>query len=267
VTGTAFVLTWQPPGVLDIEMKSGVVVVHGPGVESGVEVRDRRRFVLSSATHATAPEPVGSTLEDSSAAATSEPLPPPPGSGRVLPGRAPVVHEAARPELAVPPRPNLPGEVETTASWTVLVARGDYSRVLGLAYGRGIDSTLASATVEDLAALADAARFSGQSGVAERTLRELRSRFPASGRARSSAFLLGRIADDAGDARAAVSWYERYLSEAPGGSLAAEALGRRMLALRRLNDSEGARRAALEYLERFPTGPHANIARDVAGLL
>jgi hypothetical protein len=38
-----------------------------------------------------------------------------------------------------------------------------------------------------------------------------------------------------------------------------------MLALRRTNESEKAWRAALEYLERFPTGPHANIARDIVG--
>jgi TolA-binding protein len=278
VTGTAFILTWRPAGVLDVDMQSGVVVVRGPGAESGVEVRDHHRFVVPSTAspadlHApgvpseeaveqlaprAAPEestttPIGSG--DPTSANRQPPrtrTPAPEESGSLATENSP----AASPSIA---------ETDPPASWAALVARGEYSRVLGMAYHRGLDSTLASAGVEDLSALADAARFSGERGTAERTLREVRSRFSGTGRAQSAAFLLGRMADDAGDARAAVSWYERYSSEAPGGSLAAEALGRRMLALRGLNNLESARRAALEYLDRFPTGPHANIARDIAG--
>lgn len=260
VTGTAFVLSWQLAGVLDIEMKSGVVVVTGPGIDSSVEVRGHRRFVMpgapaSTATNAPNPLPEAWAPQSGSAPLPREGLSP---SASAAKSAQDLARTQTDTRHAVPEAP--PNE-----SWASLVARGEYARVLGLANARGIDATLASGTLDDLAALADAARFSGDRNVAERSLGEVRSRFPGTPRAQSSTFLLGRIADDAGDARSAVSWYERYLNEAPGGSLAADASGRRMLALRRLNESEKARRAALEYLERFPTGPHANIARDIVG--
>jgi TolA-binding protein len=88
-------------------------------------------------------------------------------------------------------------------------------------------------------------------------------RFASAPAARSAAYLLGRMADDAGDARRAIDWYERYLTEAPSGSLAPEALGRRMLALRRLGDLTSARRAAEDYLRRFPEGTYNGVAREM----
>jgi hypothetical protein len=259
VTGTAFVLAWQPAGVLDIDMKSGVVVVTGPGIDSGVEVRDHRRFVAPNTRVSADPNAPAVALLPSVTRGAEEPAirVPAPSAQVAKPAQESVRIEGDTRRSAPSTEPN--------ESWTSLVARGEYSRVLALANARGIDATLASGTLDDLGALADAARFSGDRSVAERSLSEVRSRFSGTPRAQSSAFLLGRIADDAGDARSAVSWYERYLNEAPGGSLAADASGRRMLALRRLNESEKARRAALEYLERFPTGPHANIARDIVG--
>jgi hypothetical protein len=257
VTGTAFILDWRPTGILEIEMKSGVVVVQGPGVESGVEVRGRRRFVVPGAAPAAGPSPdeasvppSAGNVESSSSRSVRVPHP----ASSISRGDSTHVQQMATPTGTDPPE-----------SWTALVARGEYSRVLELANDRGLDGTLASASMDDLSALGDAARFSGARGTAERALRSLRSRFPGTGRSEAAAFLMGRIADDAGETRAALGWYERYLNEAPGGSLAAEALGRRMLALRRLKDSESARRAALEYIQRFPTGPHAPIARDIAG--
>jgi len=256
VTGTAFVLAWQPAGVLDIDMQSGMVVVTGPGAGQGVEVRDHRRFIVPAPeAAASAPSAAPEPSDELPQAAPNREAPAPSGRNKAIPGNRQAELDE-RPSASV---------AEDDQSWTELVAHGEYSRVLALASARGLDETLASGTLDDLSALADAARFSGDRNIAERTLQEVRARFPGTARAQSSAFLLGRIADDAGDARSAVSWYERYLNEAPGGSLAADALGRRMLALRRLNDPESARRAALEYLRRFPTGPHANIARDIAG--
>jgi TolA-binding protein len=259
VTGTAFVLGWQPAGILDIEMKSGVVVVSGPGVASGVEVRDHRRFITSVAPASSGVEVTNAWPESSTERTAPAEQPPgvPAASTRVA--KASEESGPARRDV----RPDTPAPPDDP--WTTLVARGEYSRVLAAANARGLDSTLAMGTVEDLSALADAARFAGDRSIAERSLREIRARFPGTARSQSSAFLLGRIADDAGDARTAVSWYDRYLNEAPGGSLAADASGRRMLALRRLNDPESARRAALEYLQRFPTGSYSNIARDIAG--
>ena len=71
----------------------------------------------------------------------------------------------------------------------------------------------------------------------------------------SAAFLLGRMADDGGSPAQALRWYDTYLEQAPGGGLAAEALGRRMLALKRLGNVPQSQDAARDYLRRFPNGP------------
>ena len=75
---------------------------------------------------------------------------------------------------------------------------------------------------------------------------------------------IGRIADDHEHALAsAISWYETYLSEAPHGHFATEAFGRRMVAISRQSGRAAARETAVEYLKRFPGGPHAAVARDL----
>jgi TolA-binding protein len=271
VTGTAFRLSWDPAKALEIWMKAGSVVVRGPGAEAGVEVRDH---FLSSAIQGPAGVTRRASTEDqqgatgASAGAQHDTVAgsSPPGAVAADEPVGPAMKPGAmavRPARAGAP----PGATDGTEgeAWGALVARGEYARVIDAAGRRGLGATLSGADVDDVAALGDAARLTGKTALAERALLQLRGRFPATSRARSAAFLLGRMADDAGNPSGAVGWYERYLSEAPGGSLAAEALGRRMLALRRLNDVESTQRTAKEYLVRFPQGPHAGIAREIVG--
>jgi hypothetical protein len=130
---------------------------------------------------------------------------------------------------------------------------------------RGVDAVLEGAPLRDLVALADAARYTGRQDVARRALLAERARFSSSPEARAAAFLLGRIADDGGGSPAtAIRWYDDYLREAPGGAFAAEALGRKLGALRCAGDP-GARAAATEYLRLYPEGPYAAQARDLLG--
>jgi len=146
----------------------------------------------------------------------------------------------------------------------LLVVQGRHARVLDEADARGIDGVIATASEADLGAVADAARYAGRRDLARRALLALRSRFGSSPRAVSASFLLGRLMDDGGSSREAVEWYDRYLAEAPGGPFVPEAQGRRMLALRRLGDLEASRRAADDYLRRFPGGPYAGVASEIA---
>jgi len=151
------------------------------------------------------------------------------------------------------------------ATWAQRVARGDFAGVIGEAEAKGVEATLASATLPDLAALADAARYGGRLDLARRALGAERTRFPGSREASNAAFLLGRIADDAqGSPAAAAALYDQYLRESPGGAFAEEALGRKMVALRRSSGREAARGAAAEYLRRYPGGAFAAAAREIA---
>jgi hypothetical protein len=77
-----------------------------------------------------------------------------------------------------------------------------------------------------------------------------------------AAFLLGRL-DEVGQPRAAISWYDHYLEEAPAGAYASEALGRKMTAIHRLDGSERARPVAEQYLQRYPSGPYSALAQTI----
>jgi TolA-binding protein len=112
--------------------------------------------------------------------------------------------------------------------------------------------------------LADGARLSGNAEPAAAALLELRKRFPNDPRCGAAAFLLGKISfDQTRDYAAAARWFSTSLREQPSGSLAREASGRLIEALSRSGDSAGARRAAQEYLLRYPDGPHANLAHSL----
>ncbi len=89
-----------------------------------------------------------------------------------------------------------------------------------------------------------------------------RQRFHGSPRAADAAFFLGRLDENDGAGLIhALRWYDRYLDEAPTGSYAAEALGRKMVAMRDLYGVAQARGVADEYVRRFPHGSYAGAAQ------
>jgi hypothetical protein len=252
VTGTEFDVDWQGnDGALSVELHVGSVVVRGPLAPDGIGVHAGQRLVANleegrirlepAATSATGTTPA--TAANASAEST---LPEP-------------VEEPAIDSTPVPPSDHSP----PAPSWTKRVASGQFQAVLAEAQARGLSSTLQQAPLVDLVALADAARYTGSRTVAHDALLSQRKRFAGSSDARAAAFLLGRLADDAGGVTEALAWYDRYLSEARSGSFAAEALGRRMLATLRSSGAANARPFATEYLRRFPNGPHARAAREL----
>ena len=145
-------------------------------------------------------------------------------------------------------------------SWTALVERGAFEAVVTDAQRRGLDVTLTHGRAPELAALADAARYTRDDEVARRALLAERRRFPGSTLAREAAFLLGRLEERRNDSAAAIEWYRRYGLEDPDGRYVAEALGRRMVLLAS-ESSDEARRVAEDYLRRFPSGAYAARAR------
>jgi hypothetical protein len=143
-----------------------------------------------------------------------------------------------------------------------MLADGNFRGVVEAADARGTDVALSRGPLADVVALADAARYLHDRVLAKRGLLAERSRFAGSAEARGAAFVLGRMADDGGSRDEAIRWYDTYLAESPGGSFAAEALGRKLVALVESGDTAGARSVAKEYLRRFPHGAHAGYAHD-----
>jgi len=236
VHGTAFFVEWNAAQArLDLQMESGVVSVDGPRSGDSVTVRGGESLSVrldGSRMVAMTRPPVDAV-----------PLPVPPVEA---PGPA-------------------PGAAPSFARWPERLADGGAAGILAEAQRRGIASVLADASSEDLAALADAARFRKQDALARRVMLAQRRRFAGTLRAEEASFLLGRLADGPGGrASDALTWYERYLREAPAGAYAAEAMGRMMLVLERQQRTEQARAVAATYLRRFPQGVYARAARALA---
>jgi TolA-binding protein len=138
---------------------------------------------------------------------------------------------------------------------------GRFAIILQQAKQRGLEPSLAEVSSDDLAALADAARYSRLDDVARRALLAQRRRFPQSARANDAAFLLGRLEETAQHPEIALAWYDRCLTEAPNGTYTSEALGRKMTVVQRLYGAARARPMADVYLRRFGNGTYAAAAR------
>jgi transmembrane sensor len=159
----------------------------------------------------------------------------------------------------------LPGKSESAVSeWRDFAKRGALREAFASAEAAGFARTCASATPAELLLLGDGARLSGKPDRAVEALLTLRRRYPSDPRRAAAAFSLGKVSfDQRGAYEQAAEWFATSLREAPSGPLAREASGRLIEALRRADDSAGARRAARDYLSRYPEGPHADLARSL----
>jgi hypothetical protein len=173
--------------------------------------------------------------------------------------------DGASPAAAPPEGPPAPSErparkPDGERRWAAALAAGHLDRILAEAEHAGLKATLERASSDDLLALADAARYRRRMDLAREALLAARRRFPGSPRALDAAFRLGRVeeASDGGLGRA-VEWYDEYLTQAPTGTYASEALGRKMTLTSKLGGA--ARPLAEEYLRRFPSGTYAGPAR------
>jgi TolA-binding protein len=253
VTGTAFHVTWAPDSQLfEVALREGAVFVDGPVLDKGRTVRKgqtlrvsvtRPMALLAEATSLpsyrewvtglkaeTAPKESGETESDSS-------------------------HETAQTSAT-------PGRADTLdARWKELADEGHYEDALAAAEGRGFRHLCQRLGAASLLRLAEVARFAGRIDRAEQALVLLRERFPKRRESAIAAYTLGRAAFDQKGAYAeAGKWFETYLSQQPSGPLAREALGRLIEAQDRQGRHDKAKQTARRYLERYPDGPHTDIA-------
>lgn len=254
VTGTQFDVAWERgEETLRVELQEGSVTVRGPMAPDGLPLRAGQRLVARLRQG-----DVQIVSADATAALPRAQEPAPAQEQRDDAGADP--EEAAAPASAEPGA-RAPAEAGAP-SWSKRVASGDFQGVLAEAEQRGVEGVLQQAPLDDLVALGDAARYAKRGDVARATLTATRKRFPGSSPGKAAAFLLGRLADGGAPA-AAITWYDTYLTESPGGPFAAEALGRKMLAVQRTGGQAAARPIAEQYLKRYPRGAHAALARDL----
>jgi hypothetical protein len=265
VKGTSFRLGYSATQQrMSLHMTSGTVEVTGSQgramvVSAGESLElSARPTVAAESARAEAPAP---PLVDRSAA----PLPEEPDKAPLRDVRTSPPVEAAHRRVTM----HLKDAREDSATehppmvWSKLVTQGRYADVIAEAQQRGLDATLAQADAADLWSLADAARYTKRHDLAREVLLAMRARFAGTERARDAAFFLGRLGEMVpGQPEAALGWYEAYLREAPRGLYASEALGREMTLLT-AKDRGRASKLAKQYLERFPHGSQAELARSL----
>ena len=251
VEGTSFALRWSAVDQeLRLRMFTGVVTVRGAIGTDAITVRGGQTLTIDRSHNIS----LAQAAVGESATLTARPAPslePPP---------------ASRPETAGPPPPDARRTGGGGGSWRDWIAAGRSADVVRDAVARGLETTFARGRRDEIAALADAARYSRQVDVARGALGALRRRFATSASGRDAAFFLGMLeeGEHPGSTRA-LEWYRRYRAEAPSGLYIGEALGREMSLVRRLQGADAARPLARDYLTRFPHGTSAAEAADIAG--
>jgi TolA-binding protein len=239
VKGTVFTVSWDAAREkFELTLRHGRVTVSGPVTGGEIALSAGQRLLVDL--------PRGETvIRDQSAE---------------LPAERPPAASDGSEALAVKPAPAV--RPDGDRRWASALAAGHLDRILAEAEHAGLKQTLDRASGEDLLALADAARYRRRMDLARDALLADRRRFPDSPRSLDAAFLLGRV-EEASDRNLprAIEWYDAYLTRAPTGTYASEALGRKMTLMNKLGGASQARPIAEEYLRRFPGGTYAGPAR------
>jgi hypothetical protein len=237
VVGTEFTIQYSSRQ-LDIDLIAGAVRILGPALaDDGFAMHAGQHFHVDFG-------PFAVRLPVDAPAATSASV------------------DAAAP-IAAPSEVRSAG-AEESFHWVQLVAKGQSADVIASAESKGIAHVLAAASIDDVGALADAARYQRRFALARQVLLAARSRFAGSRLAHEASFFLGSVCE-ADSTPGALGWYDSYLNESPNGAYASQALGRKMVIIQQQQGSSAAKPIATEYLRRFAQGPHAAVAHKILG--
>lgn len=265
VKGTVFSLSWDPPSErFELNLREGRVLVSGPVSGGELALRAGQRLVVNlpkAETLITENQPEPEHDERVASPAPAQSVTAPTTASAAATGvSAPADNLVAANLPAASAPPSIAKEAER--GWAAELASGHWDRILESVERDGLEASLNGASSEDLFALANAARYRLRTDIARAALVAYRRRFPNSPRAVDAVFLLGRVEEARGSGMArAVGWYDEYLTKAPTGTYAAEALGRKMTITKEVSGPAQARPLAEEYLRRFPKGSYAGSAR------
>jgi ferric-dicitrate binding protein FerR (iron transport regulator) len=269
VTGTAFRLSWSEDSQrLDVRLENGTVSVTGPASDAPLALRAGQWLTCRGGQGGDVRiRSLDATDEAEGGVTNAEPEADIPGAGPDVP-----MPEATATGATATGSRGAGASSRRNAShpghehdWAAELARGRSEAIVAEAVAMGIDGVFAQCSGEELAALADAARYTHRQDVARGAFLAQRLRFSGSNYAHVAAFGLGRMEDADQNLRAALSWFDTYLAEAPNGRYASEALGHKLMLVKILEGKEAARSLADLYLRRFPNGTYAAAARAVNG--
>ncbi|HYQ16804.1 MAG TPA: FecR domain-containing protein, partial [Polyangiaceae bacterium] len=193
VKGTQFTVSWEPASErFEVRLQHGRVVISGPVTGGEIALRAGQRLVVN------LPKSEMVISEDQPEPAAAAPS-----------AATPAPEPSALSAVVTPPAASASGKPVTKPRWAEQLASGHWDSILEEVERRGVEASLASASSEDLFALADAARYRRRSDLARSALLAQRRRFPGSPRSLDAVFLLGRVEElRAGGATEALARYD-----------------------------------------------------------
>jgi ferric-dicitrate binding protein FerR (iron transport regulator)/TolA-binding protein len=264
VIGTRFVVAWNPETQgFALSLAEGRVEVSGGSLPAPVVVLEGQTlqvdpragsFRLANEQREVPPDNAGA-LPDS-----TPPLVPTPSSGA---SASEPMGGGANPDPDSRPPDRRRVSKEERPTWLELATAGKYVEALAAAEGEGFGKICERAALPELVSLAQAARFARDTARSRQALQAARTRFASDPKAAVATFLLGRLALEGRDFVAAERHFRDYLAAHPRGPLAAEVYGRLLETLEDGGHHESARNEAVRYLEQFPHGSYATMAKKI----
>ena len=239
IVGTKFALTSDDNGI-GVDVTEGAIRISVPGVREDVKVVAGQHFSGRDGKYSVEARP------------KEEPPPPPPEESTPAPRKPVESHPAKQPQM--------------NDNWRKQLAHGQYDGAIATVKRLGLAAVMNSATANELTELGDAARLARDAETAKRVFESLTERFPKSRETKRVPFLLGRVAMELEqNPKAAAKHFAAYIAGDPKGELIEEAYGRQMEAWRAAGDAAKAQAAAVRYLELYPEGTYAALARAIGG--
>jgi TolA-binding protein len=273
VIGTRFALAWNPDAQsFVLTLAEGRVEVSGGSLPAPTVVLEGQTLQVDPRTTslrlanetAGAPADSADSPPDSAGPPSDSAGPAPLAEEPTSSGSAPEqVHGDANPDPYDRPRVRHRPPKEERSTWLELATAGKYGEALAAAEGEGFGKICDRAALSELVTLAEAARFAKNTVRSRQALQAARTRFATDPQAEVATFLLGRLALEGRDYVAAERHFRDYLTRNPRGPLTAEVHGRLLETLEDGGHHERARREATRYLEQFPHGSYATMAKKI----
>lgn len=263
VLGTQFNVDWNlQKGTLRVQLQKGVVLVQGGSIsDHGIRLY---------AGHTLAANSLDGTFEVTTGKNNKKKTVPEEIATSNLLNPSTVNSKASaenfEDEFVAPSQltPSGAKHAAKTPRWLTYYKKDDFHMAQKAIESAGLSRLLQTASAQDLWKISQIYRHIGDSVTTNRALLQIRKRYPASSKAKISAFILGRnMMEQQHNSSQAAAWFEQYIKESPNGTMIQEAYNRLFSAYSSSGQTQRTVDAADRYLKKFPNGVYVSKAKQI----